>query len=194
MAKLITTKQKHVSWIVVAPTIISVITAVCSLCYSRFSSRQMMDPNLTFKRIDDVTIQLLHRNDNVQVDQCVFYFPPYADSVDYVNSLMLNHRMKIDMNAFPYFSLLASNNDLKENDVFSIPFIIDLYYHYLNDAIHLYSLSHLSLCHKNGQIVFIDWQIGKVKMKRIKKRIINYDLPIDKNDYRLIEEWKYTKE
>lgn len=192
MVKSIFTKENQGSWSFLIPTILTMITVFGSWFYSRLSLKETIKPGLAFERIDDASIQLSHRNKRVHMDYCKLYFPPYCDTVP-VNSLELDYSMCINTNRFYYFSVLAANNEIIENIDFTIPFVIDLYYHYLNEPVHLNCISEFVLRLKDGCIVVVDWQIKEQVVKRVGKRVINYDLPINLKYYQSIEKWKYNK-
>ena len=195
--------------------ILSIIVPTINGLYNLKLNNDAKDPVVNFYRKENTEILFEIRNDKVQMDYCNFYFPSYGDTYyvykesliadadtviqvvrktksPIVTTYLTPYTMIINTKVFKYFSKFASCNNIADNKEISIPFVIDLTYHYLDIRMHAVYLAHFVLFKKNEDVIINDWGFDNIRIERINETDLGMRM-IDttSTEYKYISSWNY---
>ena len=195
--------------------ILSIIVPTIDGLYNTILMNNAKDPIVNFDRKGDSLIVFEIRNDKVQMDYCNFIFPPNNDTYFVFNDSlvadlnMVKHivqptksinvlvhvtpyNMIMNTKVFKYFSKLASSNNVAENKEITVPFMIDLNYHYLDIKMHAIYLAHFVFFKKNEDVIINDWGFDNVRIEKCNERDLDMKwVDTTAKEYEYISSWNY---
>ena len=190
-------KQNNIKELV--PLFLSIIVAVVALLYDQKTQKNAKDPQLVLYKEGLTGIRFSIENEKVQADWCTLVFPSYGDdtvavfapkinpnSHKFVSHFLGPFRMTLDTDWFKYFELLASCNNITENEVFTLPFCVDMYYHHLDMKMRAVYHVNLDLCLRNRKMHIENWNYEKIQISRIKENHVRHCCPV-KTDQKFFE-------